>query len=216
MNFIEKLDQIREQVFSLDHKSLISKAINELRASGIVNQTLNIGDTVPNFTLPNAFGQLVELQTLLNQGAVVISFYRGAWCPFCSLELMELEQTLPAIKMLGATLIAISPQILEYTLLTIQEHELTYNVLIDKNNYVARQFGIVFQVPRYLRDFLLELGYNLAKYNANKFFELPIPATYIVNRNGEIIYAFVEPDHTKRLDPVEIINVLRKLNLSNQ
>jgi peroxiredoxin len=212
VNFLEALDNLRDQVFSLDKKSLISQAIDELRASGIANQTLKVGDYVPDFTLPNAFGQTVELQKLLDQGPVVISFYRGVWCPFCSLELREHEQIFPAIQMLGATLIAISPQTLRYTLLAAQENSLTYDILSDENNRVACQFGLVFQVPEYLKSFLAELGYTLPRYYGSNFIELPIPATFIVNKDGKIIYDFIDADHTKRLDPVEIINVLRKIN----
>ncbi|HLO89223.1 MAG TPA: peroxiredoxin-like family protein [Nostocaceae cyanobacterium] len=212
MNFLEALDNIRDQVFSQDKQSLILQAINELRASGIVNQTLKVGDDVPNFSLPNAFGQTVELPKLLNQGAVVISFYRGVWCPFCSLELKEYEQIFPAIKTLGANLIAISPQTLRYTLLAAQENNLTYDILSDQNNHVARQFGLVFKVPEYLKSFLAELGYPLPRYYGSDFIELPIPATFVVNKDGKIMYDFIDPDHTKRLDPVEIINILRKIS----
>ncbi|OUL36250.1 peroxiredoxin-like family protein [Nostoc sp. 106C] len=184
---------------------------NELISSGIVDQSLKIGDLIPNFILPNAFGQTIELQKLLVSGPVVISFFRGSWCPFCNLELAALQQALPAIKTLGASLIAISPQTTRHTISTVEKHELSYEVLSDRSNMIARQFGIVFQIPEYLRSILQEKGHVLPRYNGDESFELPIPATFVVSPDGKVIYAFVDPDYTKRLDPIEIISILRNI-----
>lgn len=220
MNLTDSLNHIRsylqKQGLSERSRSLINQAINELSASGIVDQTLKVGDIVPNFILPNAFGEEVEFQKLLNSGAVVISFFRGYWCPFCNLELAALQEALPAIKTLGASLIAISPQTFRHTISTVEKHQLTYEVLSDRNNHVARQFGIVFQIPGYLRPVLEEMGHAIPRYNGEESFELPIPATFVVFQNGKIVYAFVDPDHTKRLDPIEIVGVLRNIAMESQ
>ncbi|WP_375473217.1 peroxiredoxin-like family protein [uncultured Nostoc sp.] len=184
---------------------------NELIYSGIIDQSLKVGDIIPNFILPNAFNQLVELQKLLFNGPVVISFFRGYWCPFCNLELAGLQQALPAIKTLGASIIAISPQNNRHTISTVEKHELTYEVLSDRSNMIARQFGIVFQIPEYLRHILEEKGHVLPRYNGDESFELPIPATFVVDRDGKIVYAFVDADYTKRLDPIEIVSILRNI-----
>ena len=186
---------------------------NELISSGIVDQSLKVGDFIPNFILPNAFGESIEVQKLLASGPVVISFFRGSWCPFCNSELAALQQALPAIKTLGASLIAISPQTISYTISTVEKHELSYEVLSDRNNHIARQFGIVFQIPEAFRAVLTEKGHVLPRYNGDESFELPIPATFIVSQDGKVIYAFVDPDYTKRLDPVEIISVLRNITV---
>ncbi|MEH1807191.1 peroxiredoxin-like family protein [Nostoc sp.] len=184
---------------------------NELISSGIIDQTLKVGDIIPNFILPNAFSQAVELQKLLVSGPVVISFFRGSWCPFCNLELAGLQQALPAIKTLGASIIAISPQTTRHTISTVEKHELTYEVLSDRSNMIARQFGIVFQIPEYLRPILESKGHVLPRYNGDESFELPIPATFVVDRDGKIVYAFVDVDYTKRLDPIEIVSILRNI-----
>ncbi|QMS92383.1 AhpC/TSA family protein [Nostoc edaphicum CCNP1411] len=184
---------------------------NELVYSGMIDQILKVGDIIPNFILPNAFGQLVEIEKLLASGAVVISFFRGSWCPFCNLELAGLQQALPAIQTLGASLIAISPQTTRHTISTVEKHELTYEVLSDRSNHIARQFGIVFQIPESLRPILNEKGHVLPRYNGDESFELPIPATFVVAQDGKIIYAFVDADYTKRLDPIEIVSILRNI-----
>jgi peroxiredoxin len=220
MTFTQSLNQIRSYLqkdgISEHRRSLLFKAINELNSSDIVDQTLKVGDMIPNFILPNAFGQPIELQKLLASGPVVISFFRGSWCPFCNLELAALQEALPAIKTLGASLIAISPQTSRYTISTVEKHQLTYEVLSDRSNHVARKFGIVFQISEYLRPVLEEMGHVLPRHNGDESFELPIPATFVVSQEGKIIYAFVEPDYTKRLDPIEIVGILRNISHSRR
>ncbi|MEH1800004.1 MAG: peroxiredoxin-like family protein [Nostoc sp.] len=186
---------------------------NELISSGMIDQSLKVGDITPNLILPNAFGQLVELQKLLVTGPVVISFFRGSWCPFCNLELAGLQQALPAIKTLGASIIAISPQNNHHTISTVEKHELTYEVLSDRSNIIARQFGIVFQIPEHLRPMLHEKGHVLPRYNGDESFELPIPATFVVSQDGKVVYAFVDADYTNRLDPIEIVSILRNISI---
>jgi len=189
---------------------------NELISSRIIDQSLKVGNIIPNFILPNAFGQPVELQKLLVSGPVVISFFRGYWCPFCNIELAGLQQALPAIKTLGASIIAISPQTNRHTISTVEKHELTYEVLSDRSNMIARQFGIVFQIPEYLRPVLQEKGHILPRYNGDESFELPIPATFVVSPDGKVVYAFVDADYTKRLDPIEIVSILRNIPVVNK
>lgn len=129
------------------------------------------------------------------------------------MELAGLQQALPAIKTLGASLIAISPQTSRHTISTVEKHELTYEVLSDRSNMIAHQFGIVFQISEYLRPMLYEKGHVLPRYNGDESFELPIPATFVVSQERKILYAFVDPDYTKRLDPIEIVGILRNIPL---
>ncbi|MEO1374567.1 MAG: peroxiredoxin-like family protein [Cyanobacteria bacterium J06635_10] len=190
----------------------IDNVTKEVINLGIAHQSLKVGDTIPDFVLPNHNGELIEIQKLLQRGVVVISFYRGTWCPFCNLELKALEQALPAINMLGGTVVTISPQTFAKTPQSIGEKKLNFEMLIDKKNQVARQFNIVFQIPKKSRSYYREIGIYLPKYNGDESFELPIPATFIVDRDGKIYYAYVEPDHIQRLDPVEIITIIRQMN----
>lgn len=184
---------------------------NKLINSEVIPKSLKVGDIVPNFALPNHNGKLIKIQEILKQGAAVISFYRGTWCRFCSLELKALQQALPAINMLGGTLITISPQ----TFIDSSDNleEFSFETLVDKRNQIARQFGIVFQIPEKSRIHYESMGVSLPRYNGDESFELPIPGTFVVNQDGKIHYAFVDADFTERLDPVEIVTILRKITV---
>ena len=183
----------------------------KLSHSEVIPKSLKVGDVVPNFALPNQNGRLIEIQQILKKGSVVISFYRGIWCQFCSLELKALQQALPAINMLGGTLIAISPQTFVDSSDSLEEFN--FETLIDKRNQVARQFGIVLQIPEKSRIHYENLGIYLPRYNGDESFELPIPATFIVNQDGKIHYAFIDSDFTERLDPIEIVTILRQITV---
>ena len=192
-------------------KTVMDKATADLANSGIVEKALNVGDVVPNFTLPNAVGKPVELGRLLETGAVVISFYRGQWCPYCSLELRALQQSLPEIERLGATLVAISPQTPDNSLSTVEKNELTFEVLSDVGHEVAKKMGLVFVIPEELRSIYEKFGIDLPAHNGSDSFDLPIPATYVVAPSGQVIRAFVNADYTKRLDPEEIAIALKSI-----
>ncbi|NER01459.1 MAG: AhpC/TSA family protein [Okeania sp. SIO3C4] len=191
-----------------DAKAKMDKAVVDLANSDIVDNSLKVGEKVPNFSLPNAVGNIVELNSLLVESPVVISFYRGGWCPYCNMELRGLQKYLPQITELGAKLIAISPETPDNSLSTTEKNELTFEVLSDGGNQVAKEFGLVFQLPEELRPIYQNFGIDLPAYNGDESFELPIPATYVIASDGTVIHAFVNPDYTQRLDPEEIINVL--------
>ncbi|AUB44906.1 Peroxiredoxin (plasmid) [Nostoc flagelliforme CCNUN1] len=199
-----------------DKLAVIVQTTEELRQSEILKDSLNIGDRVKDFTLPNVSGDAVELKQLLAAGPVVISFFRGTWCRFCNLELKALQDVLPEIQALGASLVAISPQIPDYySMSTAQDSSLDFEVLSDVGNQVARNFGIVYQVPESLRPIMQGLGADLLAANGDETFELPIPATYVIAPDGTVAYAFVEPDFTKRVEPTQIIAVLLELQAGN-
>ena len=213
MNLTEDLVNLSVQMESKmpeDVKILMEQAAIELIESGISDRALQAGDTIPNFVLPNATGKSVDIQDILSSGLVIISFYRGGWCPYCNLELRALQQWLPEIKAYGGTLVAISPQTPDNSLSTIEKNELTFEVLSDVGNLIAHKFGLVFIVPEALRPIYQEFGIDLPKTNGDETFELPIPATYVVNSDGVIIDAFVNADYTERQDPEEIINILKE------
>ncbi len=189
----------------------IGQSTETLGRSGITERSLKVGEPVPNFTLPNASGQPIQIQTLLAQGPVVISFYRGQWCPFCSLELAALQKALPEIKALNASLVAISPQTPDNTLSTVEKNNLEFEVLSDTGNQVAKQFGIVYQLSEEMREVQKGFGVHLSESNGDASYELPISATYVLRTDGRIVYAFTDPDFTKRLEPSEILAALKQL-----
>lgn len=182
--------------------------IEEIKA---INQTgLKAGDKAPDFVLSNATGNPVKLAELLKNGPVVLSWYRGGWCPYCNIQLRYLQSYLPQFKALGATLVALSPELPDKSLTTTEKNSLKFEVLTDYNNEVARQFQIAFT----LNDELVEI-YNdfhkLETYNGVATNELPVPATYVIGMDGIIRYAFVDTDYRRRAEPADILAVLKTL-----
>ena len=193
-------------------QTVMAQATENLADSGILDRTLKVGDRIPLFELPDATGQNFEIQTALNQGAVVLSFYRGGWCPYCNLELKALQQRLPEIEAEGASLIAISPETPDNSLSTSEKNQLEFTVLSDVGNKIARQFGLVFQLPMEIRPIYEQFGIDVAAHNGDDKFELPVPATYVVAPNGEIVFAFADADYTKRAEPSDIIAALKQIS----
>jgi signal transduction histidine kinase len=173
--------------------------------SGAAEQALTEGAQAPDFTLPDAFGNPVTLSHLLQQGPVVLTFYRGAWCPYCRLTLRAYQQALPQIQESGASLVAISPQTAEHSRALVEEEELTFAVLSDVGNTVARRFGLVYTIDEAVRAAHRQVGANLPAFNGDDSWELPMPGTFIVDQAGTVLLAFVDPDFTHRLDPSAII-----------
>ena len=178
--------------------------------SHIEEGALKAGDRMPEFHLSNHLGQIISSSELLGSGTLIINFYRGSWCPYCNLELHALHEKEEEIKKLGVQLIAISPELPDGTLTSVEKHNLSFQVLSDIDNIVAEKFGLVFSLPEELKEIYLGFGINLEKANGNNKWQLPIPATYIVTSDGTISYAFVNPDYTKRLEPEELLEQLKK------
>ena len=217
MTLTQDLKDFRDRFLAnadADTVEVMNRATTDLAESGIADRTLKPGDKAIDFTLPNATGDRVNLQQLLNKGAVVVSFYRGGWCPYCNLELRALQQYLPQIKALGANLIAISPETPDNSLSTAEKNELTFEVLSDVGNKVAREYGLVFALPETLRGVYEGFNIDLPAHNGDRTFELPIPATYVIAADGTVLYSFADPDYTKRLDPEEIINALQNSTIA--
>jgi peroxiredoxin len=183
----------------------------ELAASRIARRALKASDRAPDFRLPAARGGYVRLHDLLAKGPVVVSFYRGGWCPYCNLELRALQNALPEIKRLGAQLVAISPQTPDESLSTAERNELAFAVLSDIGSVTAKAFGIAFELAEELRPIYARSGHALPDKNGDDSWVLPIPATFVVDRDGAIALAFVDVDYRNRLEPTEIVAVLQAL-----
>lgn len=214
MSLQQQLEALLNQAASLLPPEIITsiqQSIKEVSDLEIAEKALKPKDRAPDFTLLNAVGQSVELQNLRAKGSVVITFYRGLWCPFCNLELKALQKALPQIQQLNVSLVAISPQTPDNTLSTVKEHSLGFEVLSDVDNKVAKQFGLVYTLPQPMQEIMEGFDINLQIYNGNDSNELPVNATYIVDSEGIIVYRYLDPDYTKRLEPKEIIAVLSDL-----
>jgi peroxiredoxin len=181
--------------------SAMEKASTKLATSGLVNQALQRGDRMPDFELPDATGKTVKSADLRKSGLLLVSFYRGEWCPYCNLELRALQEKHAAIATTGAKLVAISPQTPDYSLTTQQKHDLKFPVLSDLGNKVARRFGLVFELDESLRPIYQAFGIDLKAHNGDESFELPVPATYLIGRDGGVLESFVNTDYRSRLEP---------------
>jgi peroxiredoxin len=188
----------------------IEAANAKLEISGIAGRALKAGDRIPDFDLPDATGKVVRSADLLAAGPLVISFYRGSWCPYCSLELKTLQQNLSEFRARGATLVAISPQTPDESLTTKQKNELAFPVLSDAGSKVARKFGLVFTLDETLKPIFKAFGIDLLAHNGVDTWELPIPATYVVAKSGKIVSACVDVDYRNRAEPAEILKSLDK------
>ncbi len=183
--------------------------------SGIADNSLKVGDKVPDFNLPNAAGEEVRLKELLDKGPVILNFYRGGWCPYCNLELNAYQKHIPDINELGASLVAISPQTPDNSLSTAEKNELKFQVLSDVGNKVANQFGLVFKVPSELQEIYNNFGITLPKFNGDESWEIPMPGTYVIDKDGTVSYAFADPDYTKRAEPDEVIAKLEEITTND-
>jgi len=197
-------------------QQIMQQAAKVLECSGMADNSLKAGDTVPDFTLPDAKGSDVRFADILARGPVVLSFYRGGWCPYCNLELQALQQALPQIRELGVQLIAVSPELPDQSLSTAEKHALAFTVLSDQGNRVAKDFGIVFTLPEVLRPIYVQFGIDLPAWNGDDSFELPMPATYVIGRNGIILDGFVNTDYTQRMEPEQILDILRNHQANQQ
>ncbi|NYI06183.1 peroxiredoxin-like family protein [Allostreptomyces psammosilenae] len=192
--------------------AVMERAARELEASGLAKAALTVGDQAPRFALPDAHGTTVALDDLLAQGPVVISFYRGAWCPYCNLELRALQQSLDDFHRHGARLVAISPQLPDQSLTLIERHELAFDVLSDVGSQVSREFGLAFDLTDELAAVYQSFGIELERVNGGHARTLPIPATYLLDHQGVIRWAHVNTDYTRRAEPADIVTALAELH----
>ena len=186
------------------------RATAELIASGAAAKALKAGDKAPAFTLNNPDGQPVSSADLLAGGPLVVSFYRGVWCPYCNMELQALQAALPEFEKLGASLVAISPQTAVNSRKSVRQNELGFPILSDPHNDVAAAFGLRFQMPDYLIELYKNLKNDLPNFNGDPSWTLPMPGRFVIAQDGTILYAEVNPDYTRRPEPEDMLPALRR------
>jgi peroxiredoxin len=194
--------------------ALYEAKIEELRAGFALEAAVAVEARAPVFRLPDVRGNPVSLTDLLGRGPVVLTFYRGGVVPYCNIQLRAYQAILPQIAALGARLVAISPQLPEQSVATAQTDELTFDVLSDVGNHAARRFGLVYALPEELRAALRSNNKALPGINGDESWELPVPATYVIARDGRVVLAYIEVDYRKRLGPDAILDALRSLQPS--
>ena len=199
---------------SRDRIDLMHRATRELVASGQVQRAKKAGDVAPEFTLTDPDGKPVSSRELLACGPLVVSFYRGVWCPYCNFELQALQEALPEITARGASLVAISPQTAPNSRKSQRDNKLAFPILSDVKSEVANAFGLRFALPDYLVALYKQFKNDLPVFNDDPAWVLPMPARYVIGTDGVIAYAEVNPDYTQRPDPSELLPVLDRLRAS--
>jgi peroxiredoxin len=194
---------------------LLERHISELRSAGATNHPLKAGDLMPAFALQDLDGNRVSSSELIARGPLVVSFYRGTWCPFCNEELKALNDSYEHFRRLGASLVVITPQSAGSASAYRTEHEIAFPMLVDPNAGVAERFGLAYSFPAYLNDLYRNVFRNdLARINAAGTWRLPIPARYVIDRNGTIVDAEVNADYRYRPDPEETLAAITALTFS--
>ena len=201
----------REQAIPPDKLALMDRSTADLVQSGALAKALTVGDTAPDFSLPDALGRTIVLSKLLAERAVVLTFYRGQWCPYCQLTLRDLQNHLDEFDRHNGRLVAVSPQLPDNSIDTAEKLGLKFDVLSDEGAVVARSYGIAFDVQSYLSAAYAEFGHPLPAFNGSGNEVLPVPATFVVDRSRIIRYAFVDPDYTYRANPRDIAMALDSL-----
>lgn len=197
--------------YSVPHSVIdtMHRATAELIASGAAQQALKAGDTAPTFTLDDPDGKPVSSAELLERGPLVVTFYRGVWCPYCNMELQAMQAALPDIRDAGANVVAISPQTAPNSRKSVRQNALTFPILSDVRNDVAARFGLRFALQDYLVDLYKSLKNDLTAFNGDPSWTLPMPARYVIAPDGIIAYAEVNPDYTRRPDPADLLPAIR-------
>jgi peroxiredoxin len=194
---------------------IMQNAIEALTKEFQNRRTLKVDDQAPDFVLKNIDGKSIRLSKKLQTGAVLVSFYFGSWCPYCNLELRAYQGLLPKISSLGSSMIAISPQTLDASRKTALRNSLSFDLLSDKHCQVAHDYGIVFEVSDPLKQLYRELGHPLPNYNGTEDWLLPVPATFVIDRQQQIALAHIDVDYSKRYEPTEAIAILLSLFVSH-
>lgn len=191
--------------------AVMEKGLEDLKNLGLHKKALGVGKKAPLVNFQNLEGKRVSLDSYYENGPLILTFYRGGWCPYCMLELDAYEKMADSFKKAGATILAVSPDSIKEAKKTIIKRGIHFPVVTDPNNRAAKKFGIAFKVDEGTLKIYKKFGINLEASQENQDNELPMPGTYIIDKTGTIRYSFIDPDYTKRADPEEVLEVLKGL-----
>ncbi len=190
-------------------QAIHARVIRELQENRAADEALPVGVKAPDFNLPDQNGKVISAAEFVGKGRVVLSFIRGRWCPFCVAQLEAMNRILPQIREGDASFLAISPQTVQQSFFMADQHKLQFPLLSDSGNQVARQFGIVYPIPNDQKSIYQRSFTNLSSINGDSSWGLPLPSTFIVDRDGTILFSSVNPDYTERPEPEDILSHLR-------
>ena len=207
----DQLDEITANTRKLvqaERLAVGERAVGELFASGIEERILPVGATAPEFELRDSANRLVRSRDLLAVGPLVIKFFRGRWCSYCVTELETWRDLYGQLRERGALLVAISPETQRQSDFAVQQHGLPFPLLHDPGAALAEKFGLVYTVPEYHQHYLKSILVNLPFLNGEASWRLPLPATYVIGRDGRIVFAEAHADFRVRPEPQEALSAL--------
>src|SRR5438270_2164142 len=216
MNLQSQLDSLPAKLRAMvpaDRLAVVDRFAEELVQSGLANQALKTGDLAPPFELPDGDGMPWRSEDLLRGGPLVVVFYRGRWCAYCNAQLSALQEIHSQIAEAGASLVAISPQTPKHSYMTRDMHKLRFPVLSDQGSKVARKFGLVYRLPPEMQTMYESIMTKLPGYNGDQSWQLPMAATYVVQKDGKILWARVDADWRGRPETGEILEMLNAESL---
>ncbi|MGE0404711.1 MAG: peroxiredoxin-like family protein [Candidatus Korobacteraceae bacterium] len=202
--------ELIERYVPAETQAIIRQTVADLHASGIAQRVPGAGARISAFELPDHDGAPVSSQAFLTGGRMVLLFIRGRWCPFCVAQLEAMNEAAAAIRQAGAEIVAISPQKVHQSSLMRDQHRLGFSLLSDAGNHVARQFGLVYRIPEVQQKIYSRTFVNLPFLNGDSTWELPIPAAFVVDRDGSVLWSSASADYTERPEPAEILQALSR------
>lgn len=191
-------------------KEIYADGIADVTRQNVVSNAKNNDDKAPDFSLTNATGKEVQLSDYLKKGPVVLTWYRGGWCPYCNMTLHYLQEQLQEIQLKGANLLALTPELPDKSMSTAEKHQLQFEVLSDVGNKVAKEYGIVFKLTDAVADHY-QKAFDLHAYNGDELDELPLAATYLIDQEGTIVYTFLDAEYRNRAEAKDILAALDSL-----
>ncbi len=212
--YTERKDLIAKYVPG-EIQAIHTRVVDELKKSGAHERALLVGSNAPAFELSDHNGRVVRSSELLKKGPLVICFIRGRWCPFCVGQMEAMNAIFSDFQTMSASFVAISPQTVHQSSLMADQHKIRFPLLSDAQSNVARQFGLSYRVPEYQQEIYRRVFVNLPFVNGDESWELPIPATYVLNGDGIVRYSSVNPDYTDRPEPADIVDFLARDSCSS-
>jgi peroxiredoxin len=206
--FAERKQAIAQYV-PADVQAIHARTVASLKGQGLATKALNVGAKSPSFELPDHNGKLVSSADLLAKGRLVLLFIRGRWCPFCVSQMEATSSIADEIAAAGASVVAVSPQTEKQAFFMHDQHKLTFPLLVDAHNGLARQFGLVYRVPEEQQALYSRTYVNLPLANGDSSWELPIPAAYVIDRDGVVLFASANEDYMDRVEPLEVVEAVR-------
>lgn len=209
-NQLDEITASTRKLVQPERMEVSERAVAELFSSGIEERILPVGASAPEFALNNSSGRLVRSADLLALGPLVVNFFRGRWCPYCVTELEAWRDLYPRLREAGALLVAISPQTERQSDFMVGQHALLFPVLSDPGCTLAGQFDLAYTVPEYMREYYRSILVNIPFVNGDESWRLILPATYVIGRDGTVLYACAYADHRVRPEPEEVLSAVRK------